>query len=276
VVEEKAGMKLPDSQAALDTLAAVESDGPNRARVVFPDDWQQGRGIFGGLIAAVVTRALEAGVPERVLRSLSLQICGPVQPGEATLLLDVLRAGNAVTTAAVKLVQGGEVQAHGVGVLGRDRTHEQDSVELTAPAMPGWRDIPPAPVGAPLGPAFARFFEFRPTGPLPFSGSEVAAAEGWIRPKNPGQRRDAAFLAACVDAYWPALFARASAPRPMATIAFTLQPFVHFDGLSVDAPLFYRARLLATDGGYFVENRELWGEDGRLLALNQQTFAIIK
>jgi len=27
--------------------------------------------------------------------------------------------------------------------------------------------------------------------------------------------------------------------------------------------------------GYFLETRELWGEDGRLLAINQQTFAII-
>jgi len=33
--------------------------------------------------------------------------------------------------------------------------------------------------------------------------------------------------------------------------------------------------MLGGRGGYAVEARELWGEDGRLLALNQQIFAIM-
>ena len=100
-------------------------------------------------------------------------------------------------------------------------------------------------------------------------------AEGWIRPKAPGSVRDAAFLAACVDAWWPASYAQAAAPRPMATIAFTFQPLGAFDGLDPDAPLAYRARVDALRDGYAVELRELWGEDGRLLALNQQTICLI-
>ena len=62
----------------------------------------------------------------------------------------------------------------------------------------------------------------------------------------------------------------------MATIAFTFQPIVRFEGLDPDAPLAFRARLVASADGYGVEYRELWGEDGRLLALNQQTLVIIK
>jgi hypothetical protein len=60
----------------------------------------------------------------------------------------------------------------------------------------------------------------------------------------------------------------------MATIAFTFQPFT-FAG-DPTAPLAYRARLVASEGGYCVEFRELWSEDGHLLALNQQTMVIIK
>lgn len=59
-------------------------------------------------------------------------------------------------------------------------------------------------------------------------------------------------------------------------MAFTFQPFAHFEGLNPEAPFFIRAKLVAADQGYAVENREVWGEDGRLLALNQQTFVIIK
>ncbi len=273
-------MSLPRPDDALDRLVAVASLDDDRARIVFPDGWQQGRGVFGGLVTAVLARALEGATEGRPLRSLTAEICGPVQPGEATLVLERLREGSAVTTAAVRLVQGGEVLAHGVGVLGKARTAAGTPtgvrVEIPPPVMPPWREMAPVAFGPPAGPAFGSFFELRCSGPPPFSGAAVAEAEGWIKPKNPGARRDVAYLAACVDAFWPSIFAREPAPRPMATIAFTLQPFPRFEGLSPDAPLFYRARLLAADEGYCVEHRELWGEDGRLLALNEQTFVIIK
>ncbi len=42
------------------------------------------------------------------------------------------------------------------------------------------------------------------------------------------------------------------------------------------APIFHCGRGRGARDGYVVELRELWGEDGRLLAFNHQTFAIIK
>ena len=112
----------------------------------------------------------------------------------------------------------------------------------------------------------------------PFAGATDPVIEGWVRPLRPGARRDAAYLAACIDCYYPTLFVIEKAPRPMATIAFTFQTFgqpFSFAG-DPDAPLAYRARLVAAEAGYCVEFRELWTADGELLALNQQTFVIIK
>ena len=43
-----------------------------------------------------------------------------------------------------------------------------------------------------------------------------------------------------------------------------------------DAPLAYRGVVPVCGDGYFVETRELWGADGRLVARNHQTFAIIR
>jgi acyl-CoA thioesterase len=249
---------------------------PLDGRVVFPTGWLQGRGLFGGLVTAAMARTLEQSAAERPLRSLTAEICGPVQPGEATLERTVLREGNAVTTTTIRLVQGSEVLAHGVGVLGKTRTAERDQVTLPRPVMPPWRDVEVVDLAPPMAPDFTPQFEFRPIGPLPFSGGSLAEHQGWIRPRAPGRERDAGYLAACVDAYYPALFMLEELPRPMATIAFTFQPFAHFEGLDPDAPLFHRAKLIAVSGGYCVEFRELWGEDGRLLALNQQTFVIIK
>ena len=257
-----------DSLDVLTAVAVVEG----RARVDVPDGWQQGRGAFGGFVTALMARAVE--LPDRPLRSLTAELCGPLQTGEAVLELDVLRAGNAVTTTAVRIVQAGEVQAHGVAVLGRDRVTDIDRVALEPPVMKPWRDVTPVVINAPMGPAFAKHFEFRVTGTLPFIGGGSDLVEGWVRPRQPGTRRDAAFLAACIDAYWPTLFSRATAPRPMATIAFTFQPFA--PAIDPDAPLYYRARLAAAAGGYCVEMRELWTERGELAALNQQTIVVIK
>lgn len=269
-------MTLPAADGPFDVLCAPERVGPGRLRCVLPEGWRQGRGLFGGLVTALMVRALETQAPERTLRSLTSELCGPLQPGEVGVVVETLRQGNAVTTCTVRLEQGGEVQAHGVGVLGKARPTTRDGVHLSVPQRGDWRALELIPVEPPMGPDFGRFFEYRAERHFPFSGGTEAVAEGWIRPRNPGPTRDAAFLAGCIDAWWPAIFSVEEAPRLMATIAFTFQPFVRFEGLDPAAPLFHRERMVAAADGYCVEFRELWGEDGRLLALNQQTMAIIK
>jgi hypothetical protein len=261
---------------AFDLLSAPRLSAPGKFSCVVPEGWAQGRGLFGGFATAMLTRALEAQAPERTLRSLTAELCGPIAPGEVTFEVETLREGSAVTTCAAKLLQGGQVQAHAVGVLGKVRTRERDGVFLEKPTWPDWRQMEPLEIGPPLGPEFLPHFEFRAERFMPMEGNTERGAEGWIRLKEPGSRRDAAFLAAMIDAWWPTMLTVEETPRPMATIAFTFQPFVHFEGLDLSAPLFFRARQAASSDGYFVELRELWGEDGRLLALNQQTFCIIK
>lgn len=244
----------------------------------FPTGWEMGRGIFGGLIVGAMVRALDGVAEGRPLRSLTAEIVAPVQPGPATVVVEVLREGNAVTTATARLVQGKDVLAHAVGVLGRKR-----ELQLTTPVMGGlvaptvgrWQDVEVAPVQAPFAPVFTQHLEFRPTSDLPFSGSSSKEVTGWVRFKEPGARRDAAMLAGLCDAHWPVAQLSQTELRPMSTIAFTFQPF-RLDGVDLDSPFFYRAKLQGVDEGYCVENRELWSADGKLLGLNQQTFVIIK
>jgi hypothetical protein len=109
---------------------------------------------------------------------------------------------------------------------------------------------------------------------LPTSSS-TAPLRGWIRPRDPGAPRDAAYLAAMADAWWPVMFVRFGGIRAMATIAFTLDIVSGLDGLDPMAPLGYRATSPVCADGYCLETRELWGEDGRLVAINQQTIAIL-
>jgi hypothetical protein len=278
---------LPSADLPLHLLVTPTAVGPNQFSFVFPDGWQQGRGAFGGLVAAAMVRAIEAaaGDPTRTLRSLTLELCGPTQPGPLEVQTEVLRAGTGMTTMAARLVQAvdtpessavRELQAHAVAVLGRDRSADLDRLELRPPQLPPWREVPVLELGPPLAPLFTRYFEFRNAGHVPFSGATDAVAQGWIRPRFGPQRPDAAWIAACADAWWPILFSRASRPRPMATVAYTLQILADPAALNPDAPLAYRARTATISRGHAIEFRELWSEDGQLVALNQQTIAIIK
>jgi hypothetical protein len=250
-------------------------------RVDVLDGWQQGRGAFGGLVLANLVRAIErvdadqAGA--RRLRALTAELCGPVPPGPSALHVERLRTGTGVSTLAARIVRDGEVLAHAVGIFGKPRAEGTDFTALPAPAQPPWREVPVMPAfGPPAGPAFALHFEFRSSGPPPFSGGPEAFTAGWVRPRDPGPARDAAYVTALSDAWWPALFSRMTVPRPMATVAFTLELLDGTEGLDPEAPFFHSARAVASRGGYMVELRELRGEDGRLLSLNQQTFTIIQ
>ena len=64
-------------------------------------------------------------------------------------------------------------------------------------------------------------------------------------------------------------------PRPCATVSFTGELLCDPASLPPSEPLAYRARMGGLYEGFFVELRELW-LGSTLVALNQQTFAILK
>lgn len=240
-----------------------------------PDGWQQGRGAFGGLVIATLVRAMEDALaaPDRPLRTLTATLAGPVDAGDARVVVDVLRAGSGLSAVAARVVQG-DVRAHAVGVFGRERSFE--GWRPTRPALGDWRDAPEVALGPPLAPVFAPHFEFRPTEGVPFTAAPEARTAGWVRLREQAPRRDAAWIAAMADAWWPALLPRLTAPRPAGTVSYTLEIFDDLKGLDAASPLYHSGVSPVASAGYPVEFRELWGEDGRLVAMNQQTFAVIR
>ncbi len=258
--------------------SAVRSRGDGRFEANLPDGWQQGRGAFGGLVLGALARALMASEDDaaRTLRALTGEVFGPVQPGIADVEVRALRRGNGMSTWEAWLSQEGEVRARATTILGRSRAVDTDAVELTAPDVGGpWHAVAVAPIAPPFGPAFADHVEFRPRGVAPFSSAWRSGAEGWVRFKRTvplGMPE----LVALADAYWPARFAREAGPRPMATVAFTFEPLVDPATLDPAEPLYHRATSPASSGGHAVELRELWTARGELVALNQQTFAVIR
>lgn len=235
-----------------------------------PAGWAQGRGAYGGMVVAILVRAIEERIadPTRAIRSVTAEIPGAVQPGAAELNVDILRAGKAMTTARVALVQGGETRAHAVAIAGARRKAELAWQEIAPPVVPAFDSLSSMRWTHEF-PEFAQHFDMRVVEGIPGAGGD-ARTVGWVRMLPPSPR-DAAYIAQMIDAWWPAAMVRMPGFRPMATIAFTLQ----IVGEPGDGPLVYRATVPVVSEGYFVEQRELWTASGELVALNHQTFAII-
>ena len=237
--------------------------------------------VFGILVRAACTSEPDPG---RVLRSFSSDIAGPVLPGPARVRVRVVRRGKTQTNLHVELEQAGDVVAFAGLTLSGARPVDAPAPALEPPAeaVRSWREVPITPVGPPFGPVFAPHYEFRNLGPLPLSGASQAISAGFVRetslaqtssPRATGEL-DAPAITALLDTYWPALFSISPRPFAMTTVSFASQ-YLHTAGLSADEPLFFRAKAHVQSEGYCVEFRELWSRE-RLVALNQQTFAILR
>jgi hypothetical protein len=262
------------------SATAITEQSSGLFSLTVPDGWQQGRGAFGGLVLAATVRAIEASEPEkdRKLRSVTAEIAGPVLAGEAEIQTAHLRRGNGLSSWNATLLQQGQGLVRTSAVLARARNTEPPRLhtERPRPALP-WKETPNVPehlMG--FAPVFTKHLDFRLLGPGPFTGAKEPVSEGWVRFATPPASLGAAEVVALADAWWPAVYATSTVPRPVGTVAFSLQYFPPEEPFDPAVPFHYRARVLAEQDGYLVEMRELWTEGGRLVALNQQTIAWIR
>ena len=246
-----------------------------------PQGWRQGRGAWGGLVIGAMLRAVGASSHGPLaLRSVSAQICAPVS-GSVDLRVQALREGSSMTMWQAS-VHGAEHLAEAVVITGPDRAVDLDPAltaalveQVPAPEVdPAWRDCPVTPVQPPLGPEFARHFEYRVLQGLPLTGG-APRTRGWIRdPRDP--HWDAVRVLAIVDAWWPCLYASLREPRPMATVDFAAHLVGDPQGARPGEPLLHDAELVALHGGYATERRRLWTISGELLVESIQSLAIIR
>jgi hypothetical protein len=260
------------------TLAShVTWVGPGRFTWDVPNHWEQGRGAFGGIVVAAMTRAAIASEADgdRLVRALSCEILAPVLAGEAHVLVETLRRGQGVSAFDVRVLQTGEgaavLRARGTVTLARTRNHDRDLQVTEPPARADFDATPRAPVGPPFAPSFTQHLDFRPLGPAPFSGANVPQVEGWIAAPE-ASSWGAPEVLALVDSYWPSLMVLETAPRPLVTLTFAAQLLA----VPERGPLYHRGRALAAQDGYLAEIRELFTAEGRLVVVNTQVITIVK
>jgi len=249
-----------------------------RGALCFTEDWYQGRGAYGGVVAGALARAM-AEVnqdPGRPLRWFTVHFCAPAV-GDTELTVEPQRSGHAVTHATARIVGEGGVIATASATFARDRPGQLTWVDAEPPQVRDPDTLAPFE-GAPT-PVFASHLEYRFVhGARPLSGASVPVAEIglWLRFREP-LRLDAPAAIALLDAAPPAAMTRMSAPRPMASVAFAAQIYSELPlvGARPDDHLLLVVRSRVAGGGYCEEAAELWTQGRRLIAACWQHIALL-
>ncbi|MEM9195223.1 MAG: thioesterase family protein [Myxococcota bacterium] len=262
--------------ASFAAVSTVKREAPGRYQAHVPPGWEQGRGIYGGLVFALLARAIEAEAdPDRTIRSLSGEIPEPVPAGPLEIEVERIRRGSSLSNYRATIQHAGQVKAQTSAIVAAAREVDL-TVAVDPPSIRPWKDAPKVEVPPGIGPPFASNFDFRPFEGLPFVGAKTARIEGWVQFKTPLSAIDVPAVAALADSYWPAWFSIVPGPRPMGTVAFTLQLTSKARALDPADPIYFRSWVDHAADGFVIERRELWTGSGELIAINPQTFVIIK
>jgi acyl-CoA thioesterase len=146
--------------------------GAGTCAVEVPDDWLQGRSVFGGLQVALAVRAMRTQVPELPLRTLQVLFAAPVPGGPMQAEARILRAGKNTVHAEAHIVHGAETLALVVAVFGAAR----ESVVAATPQQPAVAGDQAVPFRFVPGvtPAFTQHFDSRwLRGSTPFTNNPV-------------------------------------------------------------------------------------------------------
>ncbi len=240
--------------------------------------WYQGRGAFGGLMAAMLLRAMRAKVGDeaRTPRSLTVHFCGPATEGPIDVRTEVVRSGSRVTHAMARVTKGDETTTFATASFCRSRTGPSYALAKRPDVAPA-SELPSIPRSMPGLPAFFEHVDARFAGPvLPFSGAATPEIAAWVRLREPAPV-DAAVAALLLDALPPAIIATFDAPRAVASVDFTIHFFERLPEHAGAPDDFHLVAIRSrwADDGYAEEIRDLWSPSGVLLAQCRQLLALL-
>ena len=254
-----------------DVLGAFHHDGGAYKGAV-PDNWLQGRTLYGGLSAALCLEgAFAAFADHGPLRSAQISFIGPAE-GEISIKAEILRRGKSVSFVNTDLHCDKGLAVRAVFAFGAARDSIFDTRFLPPPDLPGPDE---APVYFPPehGPVFARNFSVRlARGAMPVSASKEYDHFLWVRHKD-DKAISLSALVALADMPPPAVFAMFPRPAPISTMTWSLNFLA--DKFPQDADWFLlEARAEDAAHGYSSQDMFVWDRNGAPLIAGRQSVAI--
>jgi acyl-CoA thioesterase len=239
---------------------------------VIPENWVQGRTIYGGLSAAIMLQAAQQGVdPERKLRAVDVNF---TRPFEAQMPYEIhtetLGEGKTVCVRNVRIIQQGKVR----GNLRADFCRPlENPVVIDKFQVPNIRPQAKClPMQGPLLPTFFCHMEaYLASKAPPFAGSDVAEMHGWMRYKEAPKHSSAPLLVGLIDAWPPTASTHYTRPVPMSTISWHMHFTLDADNFGPQDFLGYHSVADFDEAGISSSTAWIWRPDGRLLAKSVQT-----
>ncbi len=259
---------------ALNRLQIEGNDGS----AVIPDDWAQGRTVFGGLQVALAVRAMRGAMGAASalpLRCVQATFVAPLPTGQPIQLrADVLRTGRAVTHARCDLLHDGVLACTAVGIFGASRP---SSITLDIPR-------PPAPVAAEalqdmryvpgLTPEFIRHLQLRwAQGTPPYTGRVDPRTLIYARLRDGACSAEDTLIALADSIPTPAL-SMLTKRAPASSVNWMLELIGDPGLLGPDDWSLIGTEVRAGADGYLSQTSVLWGPGGHAFSVSHQTVAI--
>lgn len=238
-----------------------------------PDDWLQGRSLFGGLQVALALRAMRAHVPSMPLRVVQATFIAPVPAGRVQVDVQVLRRGKNTVHVEARLGTG-ETQALVVAVYGTARPSAVAREPVRGPVQTS-----DAPLVLPfiegLTPTFTQHFHVRwLRGTPPFTGGTTPLHTVEVTLRDEVAYASDEHLAAIADFIPPLGLSYLSAPAAGSTVTWMLELLRdRYDDLPLEGWL-VDGELAAARGGYTSQAVTLWAPDGTIAALGHQSMLV--
>lgn len=236
------------------------------------DRWWIVTGPNGGLLAALLLRAVQTDVGERrrdvAARILTVQYLSGPQLGPVRIEVTVDKDGRRVCFASAVMTQGSRVICQAKVTLVAELGDDFDLSDHTMPAAPPPAECPILDPHATYGNARKRWQRRH------VEGGPPGVVAGWMR-LEPPVPIDAAVLALMCDNLPPSLRGHVADPvLAERTHTTTIELTVYFrraePALSPDDECLVLLRSASVVDGLHQEEGEVWSPDGRLLATSRQ------
>ena len=245
---------------------------PGRWRLTVHPGWDQGRTLFGGLVAANMANAMASfAQPEQQLRVITTSFAAPISGDSADILVRQDRVGKSTTFTSAEIWQGDELKTRAHAIFAESRP-----TSITSPPVPGVmeRTLDEAqqlPFAEGLVPNFIKHFDLRwGVGDFPYTGSKEGKIGGYCRHQEPAG--GIAGILGLLDAWPPATLPMATGPASGSSMNWT----AHFVGPVPEANTDwyeFRYDTVAAANGYATFAGTL-SKDGQVIAWTEQLGAI--
>lgn len=238
-----------------------------------PEDWQQGRSLFGGLQAALAVKAMRDLVPELPLRSLQVTFMAPVPAGVVNIRAQVLRSGKSATHVEARIVDGDQSLCLLVGIFGSSRPSKVERVLLQPRVDCEKPRLFPYIEG--VMPAFTRHFKMTwLRGGMPYSGATLPENVLELGFNDETGAASEMHVLALADVIPPIGLSLLKTPTTGSSMTWTIEFLTEqysdlpLQGWRMDA------EMVAAKDGYTSQSGVLWAPGGRAVALSRQNMVI--